>query len=71
MVNTSETNDFPADHCVDILRQYLMCAADVGLITYHRIGGRRDPMPDFSTMHQCRKFESIVDWVERHKVVVK
>ncbi|KAF8539136.1 hypothetical protein BDD12DRAFT_839327 [Trichophaea hybrida] len=58
------------DHCVDILRQFLMCTGDVGLITYHKLEGRKDPMPDFSTMHKCRKFDNIVNWVEEHRVVI-
>ncbi|KAF8244399.1 hypothetical protein K440DRAFT_558936, partial [Wilcoxina mikolae CBS 423.85] len=58
------------DHCVDILRQFLMCTGDVGLITYHKLEGRKNPMPDFSTMHKCRKFDDIVNWVEEHRVVI-
>jgi hypothetical protein len=55
---------------VDILRQFLMCTGDVGLITYTALEGRKDPMPDFSTMHRCRRFEGIQEWVEANKAKV-
>ena len=37
-------------HCVDMLRDALMCSADTGLITYHWIKGYSSPMQDFSTL---------------------
>lgn len=43
-------SDRIVDHCVDMLRDVLMCNSDTGLITYHWIKGRLSPMPDFSTM---------------------
>ncbi|KAF2099767.1 hypothetical protein NA57DRAFT_75271 [Rhizodiscina lignyota] len=43
-----------ADHCVDILRQVLMCNSDTGLIMYHWFKGRPAPMPDFSTVYSTR-----------------
>lgn len=52
------------DHCVDILRQVLMCAGDIGGITYYWKDGRKDPMPDFSTWKTCRNFDDIQSWVE-------
>ncbi len=38
------------DHCVDMLRDVLMCHSDTGLIVYHWIKGYVSPMPDFSTL---------------------
>jgi len=40
-----------------------MCHADTGLITYAWVAFTDTPMPDFNTMHQCRSFEKIRDWV--------
>ncbi|RDW57656.1 hypothetical protein BP5796_12457 [Coleophoma crateriformis] len=39
-----------ADHCIDMLREALMCHGDTTLIVYHWIEGYADPVPDFSTM---------------------
>jgi len=37
------------DHCLDMLRELLMCRADTTLITYHWRKGFSGPVPDFST----------------------
>ncbi|KAF8907012.1 hypothetical protein CPB84DRAFT_1769237 [Gymnopilus junonius] len=50
------------DHCVEILRQNLMCSADVGMITYEWVKGFSEPYPDFNTKHQCRNFDKILEW---------
>ncbi|KDR76723.1 hypothetical protein GALMADRAFT_33089, partial [Galerina marginata CBS 339.88] len=51
------------DHCVEILRQNLMCSADGGMITFEWVRGMDIPYPDFNTRHQCRNFEKILAWV--------
>lgn len=38
------------DHCVDMLRESIMCHGDTTLITYHWVQGYVDPVPDFSTV---------------------
>jgi len=57
-----------ADHCVEILRQNLMCVADTGVITYEWVEGFSDPYPDFNTLHKCRNFGKILDWVYDHEI---
>lgn len=48
-------------HCLDILRQQLMCKADVSILGHVWI---RDYgiYPDFNTKHRCKNFEAIRDW---------
>ncbi|KAH9828729.1 uncharacterized protein C8Q71DRAFT_792669 [Rhodofomes roseus] len=58
------------DHCIELLRQSLMCTADVGLITFNWVGNHRTPWPDFSTQHRCRNFDKIVDWNQAHSVLI-
>ncbi|KAJ3509494.1 hypothetical protein NLJ89_g5193 [Agrocybe chaxingu] len=58
------------DHCVEMIRQNLMCASDIGVISYDWISGWDKPFPDFNTYHKCRNFNSILDWAERHRVHV-
>ncbi|KAB5550021.1 hypothetical protein GE09DRAFT_1223832 [Coniochaeta sp. 2T2.1] len=58
------------DHCIEMLRQALMCQGDVGIITYNWV----KPWgiyPDFSTNHKCRKFDKIVEWADRHILPVE
>lgn len=58
------------DHCADLLRQKIMCDADVGLIPQLWIRDRSIPWPVFSTVHQCRDFDAVLDWVDEHQVRV-
>ncbi|KAL6832776.1 tat pathway signal sequence [Trichoderma camerunense] len=60
-----------ADHCVDMLRESIMCHGDTTLIVYHWINGYADPVPDFSTMHTCRDPEAILDWMQTNQIILK
>lgn len=51
-----------ADHCVEILRQHIQCAGDVTPIAFYDVSTQITPLPDFSTTHKCRNFDSILDW---------
>ncbi|KAJ3510759.1 hypothetical protein NLJ89_g4492 [Agrocybe chaxingu] len=55
-------------HCVEIIRQSLMCSADVAMITYEWVKGFRLPYPDFNTKHQCRNYQKILDWANDNAV---
>jgi hypothetical protein len=56
------------DHCVEMLRQNIMCNADVKMITWDWVEEHRDPYPNFNTRHQCRDYEKILDWAVKHAV---
>jgi len=58
------------DHCIEMIRQNLMCVADVGVISYDWISGWEVPFPDFNTYHKCRNFDAILDWTTSHRVRV-
>lgn len=58
-------------HCVDYLRQRLMCAPDLGFVTYIWVKDRLQPIPDFSTTHRCKDFNAIKEWVEERQVYPK
>ncbi|TVY18826.1 Cyclochlorotine biosynthesis protein O, partial [Lachnellula arida] len=58
------------DHCIDMLREYIMCTADVTPITFYdtlAFPSRKLPMPDFSTRHTCRDFDAILEWNENNE----
>ncbi|KAI2613449.1 hypothetical protein GGR54DRAFT_328969 [Hypoxylon sp. NC1633] len=59
------------DHCVDMLRQAIMCQGDVGIVTYNWVEGWSEAYPDFSTQHKCRKFDRIVEWADRYATPVQ
>lgn len=59
------------DHCIDTIRQVLMCHPDEGLYLSYWIEGRRGPMADFNTMHKCKDFEAMMDWAGKHEIKEK
>ncbi|KAJ5249034.1 hypothetical protein N7468_000485 [Penicillium chermesinum] len=56
-------------HCLDILRQQLMCAVDTGVLGQVWIYPE-DPEPfiNFNTQHKCKNFEEIRDWAEANQL---
>ncbi|KAI1816765.1 hypothetical protein GGS20DRAFT_536118 [Poronia punctata] len=56
------------DHCIDALRQFVMCQGDVGVFSFNYPFGGGDPWPDYSTPRVCRNFESIRQWAVDHTV---
>lgn len=49
------------DHCVEILRQKLVCDADAGLITYSWLKNHYNPHPNFNVQHQCRNYNRLLE----------
>lgn len=54
------------DHCIENLRQNLMCKADVSLLTFDWIDNNRAPQPHFDIEHECKNWESIDGWAKDH-----
>jgi len=55
-------------HCLDILRQQLMCTVDVGVLG-QVWWNKESPtaFTDFNTKHMCRNFEDVRKWAEAHQ----
>ncbi|KAG4438530.1 hypothetical protein IFR05_006004 [Cadophora sp. M221] len=54
------------DHCIDGLRQSLMCFSDMTLIKEYWTEDKDDGggmMADFDNVHLCRDFDSIRAWM--------
>jgi hypothetical protein len=58
------------NHCIETLRQAIMCQSDVTMVTYDWVEGLDDPYPNFNIPHQCRDFEKILDWINGHHIYV-
>ncbi|KAF9885961.1 hypothetical protein FE257_012136 [Aspergillus nanangensis] len=56
------------DHCIDILRQNIMCYGDTSVITHNWVQGFQFPYPNFNTKHKCRNFDKIVEWEKNHQI---
>jgi hypothetical protein len=54
------------DHCLDNLRELVMCKADISLYTYDWIDNYRKPYPNFNIQHECRNFDAVNDWAKEH-----
>ncbi|KAI0907267.1 hypothetical protein F4823DRAFT_28214 [Ustulina deusta] len=59
------------EHCVETLRQTLMCHGDISLLTYNWVEGRSMPHPNFNTVHTCKKWDTLVKWNMGRDVTVE
>ncbi|KAI0073073.1 hypothetical protein K474DRAFT_1603983 [Panus rudis PR-1116 ss-1] len=54
-------------HCVDNIRQSLMCASDISLVVWQWVEADQRASIMMNTAHSCRNFDRIVDWAKAHK----
>ncbi|KAJ4359768.1 uncharacterized protein N0V89_000324 [Didymosphaeria variabile] len=69
--NDPDILKYHVTHCLDILRQQLMCTVDIGVlgqVWYQPEGKAPEPFVDFNTVHKCRNFEDVRGWAERHQL---
>jgi len=60
---------FHVSHCLDIIRQQLMCTVDVGVLGQVWIHPKApEAYVDFNTRHMCRGFEAIRRWAEERQM---
>jgi hypothetical protein len=56
------------EHCIERLREYLMCRPDMTIFTYDWIEGRDDePMPNHAVQHECVNWDSLKSWINDRK----
>jgi hypothetical protein len=59
-------------HCLDIIRQQLMCQVDIGVLGQVWIHPEApETYVDFNTKHQCRDFEAVRKWAEERQMPVE
>ncbi|KAE8157757.1 hypothetical protein BDV40DRAFT_292412 [Aspergillus tamarii] len=56
------------DHCIDSLRQSLMCASDITPLTWLWDEEKQKFLPMANIMHTCRDFDLVREWVAQHRV---
>ncbi|KAG1820566.1 uncharacterized protein BJ212DRAFT_1297934 [Suillus subaureus] len=54
------------DDCIELIRQSIMCNAEVVMITWDWVKNHSKPYPNFNTRHACRKFDNVMDWAVQH-----
>jgi hypothetical protein len=56
-------------HCLDILRQQLMCTVDTGLMGQVWWNSEQPAaFVDFNTQHKCKNYEAIRQWAESRQL---
>ncbi|KAI8953228.1 hypothetical protein F4801DRAFT_598253 [Xylaria longipes] len=53
-------------HCIDDIRQSLMCNPDISIHTYVWIPGYRKPWPNFDVEHECVNWDTLNGWAQEH-----
>ncbi|KAK4897884.1 hypothetical protein LTR49_027919 [Elasticomyces elasticus] len=66
-VNTDVVVETHLGHCLDILRQQLMCTFDTSVFGQWWV---KDvgPFVDFNTKHRCKNFDAFHEWVRAHEL---
>ena len=54
-------------HCLDALREEIMCASDISVITWAWNEKAQRSLGHGDIVHSCRSFESIRDWSAEHR----
>jgi hypothetical protein len=66
--NDERLNRLHTDHCLEILRQAIMCRADISLFTLQWSEENLHPRADFSQEHECVDFAAINAWAGARRV---
>ena len=61
-------NRYHNEHCLDMLRQSVMCHADITPITMRWDTTQPIPTANFSSPHECLRWESINGWAKERSV---
>ncbi|KAE9980783.1 hypothetical protein EG328_012031 [Venturia inaequalis] len=56
------------DHCIEILRQAILCHGDTSLFTVRWSEGSRIPRADFSNEHTCVDWDALNSWAGERSV---
>jgi hypothetical protein len=64
-----EADHIPAAHCLDVIRQQLMCQPDTGIlgqVWWDKSAPKA--FVDFNTDHKCKNFDAIRQWAEERQI---
>ena len=56
------------EHCIDYIRQSMMCNFDTGIVPYNWVLNRNTPTPDANTMHKCVNWDKLQGWLQSRVV---
>lgn len=70
MEDVPELYELHYEHCVDYIRQSLMCNFDTGILPYNWVLDHDNPTPNANTMHRCVNWDALQGWLESRAVAI-
>ncbi|CAG8955465.1 hypothetical protein HYFRA_00010332 [Hymenoscyphus fraxineus] len=64
----AEDNRMHNGHCIDILRQSIMCHADISPVTMRWGSAQPIPLGNFSSPHECTNWDGIESWAKKRQI---
>ena len=69
MVAENETESLEhKDHCIEVLRQRLMCVPDLNVYTYHWVDYAPNAYGNLYTEHRCMDWDHFHNWTMGHTI---
>lgn len=56
------------DHCVDTIRQSLMCTVDVSVLVWNWNEQKQQNLERGAIVHTCRNFDKVREWAKEHAI---
>ena len=67
--NDDDILQLHVSHCLDTIRQVLMCNIDTGVLGQVWTNPKApEAFPDFNTQHKCKNYDAIKQWAIDHQV---
>lgn len=60
--------DFNKDHCIELIRQVLMCHGDISVVTYDWLPDDPVPMPRWEMEHECVNWDKLDSWMYERRI---
>jgi len=57
------------DHCIDTLRQTLVCHGDDAILSYSWKPNYQWPWPSFTIDHECRNWDTLLNWAAERRIL--
>lgn len=67
-IHFSHHNANQKDHCIEFLREALMCNADTSIMTFRWVEQFPIPVSNLWSKHQCVKWDMVENWADNRRV---
>ena len=61
-------NNFEQVHCIEFLREAIMCKADVSIMTFRWVDAIDIPVSSLWSSHECVKWETVEEWANDRRL---